>query len=325
MVFRVVQWATGNVGRAAIEGIVSHPELELAGAWVHSKEKAGRDVGEICGLGALGVQATDDMHEILLLRPDCVLYAPLLPNRQEVVRILESGINVVTPLNWFYPGKRDVADLQAACERGDVTLHGTGIHPGGITERLPLSIAALTRAITHVRAEEFSDIRSYAATDVISNIMLFGKTPEQAKTSPMLMLLTEGFSQSIEMIADALGFDLDPEIRSTHEISVAAAPIESPIGTIEPGQVAARRLSWARGRTDPRRNRRCPLHPRRHQHQHRHQHRPSPKTSRRIGKRCWCRTSTPTTVRRAVRTRRCKCPRIRRRPYRAPPRFRCSC
>jgi hypothetical protein len=237
MVFRVVQWATGNVGRAAIEGIVSHPELELAGAWVHSKEKAGRDVGELCGLGVLGVQATDDMDEILRLRPDCVLYAPLLPNRQEVVRILESGINVVTPLNWFYPGKRDVADLQAACERGDVTLHGTGIHPGGITERLPLSIAALTRAITHVRAEEFSDIRSYAATDVISNIMLFGKTPEQAQTSPMLMLLTEGFSQSIEMIADALGFDLDPEIRSTHEISVAAAPID----------VATARTNWFMG------------------------------------------------------------------------------
>ena len=244
MVLRVVQWATGNVGRAAIEGIVSHPELELVGAWVHSKDKADRDVGEICGLGALGVQATNDMDAILQLRPDCVLYAPLLPNRQEVARLLESGINVVTPLNWFYPGKRDVADLRAACEKGGVTLHGTGIHPGGITERLPLSIAALTRAITHVRAEEFSDIRSYAATDVIRHIMLFGKTPEQAKTSPMLMLLTEGFSQSIEMIADALGFDLDPEIRSTHEVSVATAPIESPIGTIEPGHVAAQRFTW---------------------------------------------------------------------------------
>jgi hypothetical protein len=127
MVLRVVQWATGNVGRGAIEGIVSHPELELVGAWVHSKDKAGRDVGEICGLGPLGVQATNDMDEILRLRPDCVLYAPLLPNRQEVVHLLESGINVVTPLNWFYPGKRDVDDLRAACEAGGVTLHGTGI------------------------------------------------------------------------------------------------------------------------------------------------------------------------------------------------------
>ena len=62
--------------------------------------------------------------------------------------------------------------------------------------------------------------------------------------SPMLMLLTQGFSQSIEMIADALGFALDEEIRSTHEVSVAASPIASPIGTIEPGQVAAQRFTW---------------------------------------------------------------------------------
>ncbi len=244
MTLKVVQWATGNVGRAAVEGIVSHPELELVGAWVHSKDKVGRDVGELCGLGPLGVTACNDIEEIVSLHPDCVLYAPLLPNRQEVVQLLEAGINVVTPLNWFYPGKRNVADLEAACEKGGVTLHGTGIHPGGITERIPLTVSALSRAVTHVRAEEFSDIRSYAATDVISNIMLFGKTPEQANMSPMLMLLTEGFSQSIEMIADALGFDLDPEIRSTHEVSVATAPIESPIGAIGVGHVAAQRFTW---------------------------------------------------------------------------------
>ncbi|MEM7436453.1 MAG: dihydrodipicolinate reductase [Myxococcota bacterium] len=244
MAIRVVQWATGNVGKAAIEGIVSHPELELAGAWVHSADKTGRDVGEVCGLGSLGVQTTNKIDDVLALTPDCVLYSPLLPNRVEVVRLLESGINVVTPLNWFYPGERDVSDLEAACVKGSSTLHGTGIHPGGVTERLPLTVAALTRAITHVRAEEFSDIRSYAATAVIENIMLFGKTPEQAKTSPMLMLLTEGFSQSIEMIADALGFRLDPQIRSTHEVSVATAPIDSPIGTLQPGVVAAQRFTW---------------------------------------------------------------------------------
>jgi len=244
MTLKVVQWATGNVGRAAVEAMVSHPELEVVGAWVHSKEKAGRDVGELCGLGALGVSASNSIDDIIGLRPDCVLYAPLLPNQQEVVQLLETGINVVTPLNWFYPGKRDVDVLRKACEAGGVTLHGTGIHPGGITERIPLTVAALSRAVTHVRAEEFSDIRSYGAADVISNIMLFGKTPEQAKMSPMLMLLTEGFSQSIEMIADAMGFALDPEIRSTHEVSVATAPIDTPMGVIEPGLVAAQRFTW---------------------------------------------------------------------------------
>ena len=46
MKYRVIQWATGNVGRSAVEGILAHPELELIGVWVHSKAKAGRDTPE---------------------------------------------------------------------------------------------------------------------------------------------------------------------------------------------------------------------------------------------------------------------------------------
>jgi hypothetical protein len=242
--YRVIQWATGGVGRAAVQAIVSHPELELAGAWVSSEDKHGRDVGEICGLGALGVAATRDADALLALDADCVLYSPIMADRPTVIRILESGKNVVTPLNWFYPGKSDVADLEAACAKGSATLHGTGIHPGGITERFPLMVSALSRAVTHVRAEEFSDIRSYGAPFVVGEIMLFGKTPEEAAKSPMPAMMAGGFMQSIDMVADALGFDLDPEKRSSHEVSVATKPIDSPIGPIAPGHVAAQRFRW---------------------------------------------------------------------------------
>jgi hypothetical protein len=129
---------------------------------------------------------------------------------------------------------------------GGTTLHGTGIHPGGITERFPLMVSALSASITHVRAEEFSDIRTYGAPAVISDIMLFGKTPEEAATSPMVQFLGDGFGQSMEMIAAELGFDIDPDPRALHEVAVATAPIESPIGVIEPGLVAAQRFTWQR-------------------------------------------------------------------------------
>ena len=244
MTYRVIQWATGGVGRAAVQAIGSHPELELVGAWVSSDEKAGRDVGEICGVGPLGVTASRDVDALLGLAADCVLYSPIMADRATVVRILESGKNVVTPLNWFYPARHDVADLEAACAKGGATLHGTGIHPGGITERFPLMISALSRAVTHVRAEEFSDIRSYGAPFVVGEIMLFGKTPEEAAKSPMLDMLSGGFTQSIDMVADTLGFALDAEKRTTHEMSVATKPIDSPIGPIEPGRVAAQRFTW---------------------------------------------------------------------------------
>lgn len=245
MAYRVIQWATGNVGRAAVEAVLSHPELELVGCWVHGAEKAGRDVGEICGTGPLGVTATNDAEAIFALDADCVLYAPLLPSTDEVVRLLESGKSVVTPLGWFFPsGAADEERIAAACRSGASTLHGTGIHPGGITERIPLTLSALSRDVRHVRAEEFSDIRAYGAAFVVREIMLFGKPPEVAAESPMLGWLGRGFCQSIDMIAAALGVVLDPERRARHETAVATARIDTPIGPIEPGTVAAQRFTW---------------------------------------------------------------------------------
>jgi hypothetical protein len=242
---RVIQWATGNVGRSAIEGILAHPELELVGCWVHSEAKVGRDAGEICGLPPVGVIATNRAEDVLALDADCVLYSPIIGQRPEVIRILESGKNVVTPLDWFYPaGSAGAAEVEAACRRGGVTLHGTGIHPGGITERFPLMLSALCSEVRHVRAEEFSDIRSYSAVDVIRDVMLFGKPPEQAVKSPMLAILGHGFGQSIEMLAAGLGMDLDSEKRTTHEMAVATAPIACPFGILEPGTVAAQRFTW---------------------------------------------------------------------------------
>ena len=241
---RVIQWATGGVGRAAIEGILLHPELELAGCWVHSASKHGKDVGEILGTDPVGVRATSSREEILATEAEAVVYAPLVPDRDEVAAILRSGKNVVTPVGWFYPSERDGAPLAAACAEAGVTLHGTGINPGGITELHPLMFSALSSAVTFVRGEEFSDIRTYDAPDVVRHIMMFGGTPEDAMGGPMLGLLSGGFIQSVRMCVDALGFAAEPRVRTSQEVAVATAPIDSPIGVIEPGRVAGQRFAW---------------------------------------------------------------------------------
>ncbi len=174
-----------------------------------------------------------------------MVYTPLMPNEDEVVQLLESGKSVVTTVGWVYPFKTVKTErLQEACLKGNSVLHGTGIHPGGMTERFPLQLASLTRAVTYVRSEEFSDIRTYGAPDVVSEIMLFGKEAEVALASPIVDFLKNGFAQSIHMVADVLGFCLDDEIHTVNEVAVATAPIDSPIGVIEPGLVAAQRFVW---------------------------------------------------------------------------------
>ncbi len=244
MSFRVIQWATGGVGRAAMEGVLAHPDLELAGAWVHSPAKEGVDLGTLLGRAPLGITATADIATLLATEADSVVYSPFMADPSVVTAILESGKNVVTPLGWFYPPGEERARVDAIAKSAGVTLHGTGIHPGGITERFPLMVSALSGSITHVHAEEFSDIRTYGAPDVVRDWMLFGKTPEEARTSIMIDALGGGFRQSIFMVADELGFDIAPELRTTHDMAVATAPIDSPIGPIAPGTVAAQRFQW---------------------------------------------------------------------------------
>ncbi|MCW1957534.1 MAG: dihydrodipicolinate reductase [Mycobacterium sp.] len=244
--YRVIQWATGGVGRAAIQGVLRHPELELVGCWVHSADKAGRDAAELAGEPPIGVAASCDTEALLALDADCVVYSPLLPDDAVVAALLRSGKNVVTPVGWVYPDRQSpaVQALEAAALAGNATLHGSGIHPGGITERFPLMVSALSSAITGVRAEEFSDLRTYNSPLVVREVMGFGLTPEQAVAGPMAALLEGGFKASVRMVADQLGFPAEPRIRSTQEVAVAVHGTDELIVPMQAGTVAARRFRW---------------------------------------------------------------------------------
>ena len=244
--YRVIQWATGGVGRAAIQAVLNHPELELVGCWVHSADKAGRDAGELAGEDPIGVAATTDVEALLATDADCVMYSPLLPDDGIVAAILRSGKNVVTPVGWVYPDRNNpaVAAIEQACLDSGVTLHGSGIHPGGITERFPLMVSALSSAITHVRAEEFSDLRMYNSPLVVREVMGFGLTPERAVGGPIAALLEGGFKASVRMVTDQLGFAAEPRIRSTQEVAVAVHGADDLVVPMEPGTVAARRFRW---------------------------------------------------------------------------------
>ena len=129
---RVVQWTTGNVGKQSVTAIARHPELELVGCFAWSPDKVGRDAGELCGLAPLGVSATDDVDALLACRPDCVVYNPMWIDVDELVRILESGANVVTTAAFITGhslGERRQRIVEA-CERGGSSIFGSGINPG---------------------------------------------------------------------------------------------------------------------------------------------------------------------------------------------------
>lgn len=73
---RVVQWATGAVGRSVIRGVLDRPGLELAGVRVFSPPRTASTPAVLAGRDPIGVTATTDTAEILDLDADCVVHAP---------------------------------------------------------------------------------------------------------------------------------------------------------------------------------------------------------------------------------------------------------
>ena len=245
--YRVVQWATGNIGTRALRSVIEHPRLDLAGVWVHSSDKAGRDAGELCGLDPVGVAATNDIEDVVALGADCVLYMPRQLDADEVCRLLSAGSNVVTTRGEFHhPPSMDAAlreQVAAACAEGGTSIHSTGSSPGFITEAVPLVLSSLERRIDLLTIDEFADLSRRPSPDLLFKIMGFGR-PAAAFDEGRLSHGKVSFGPSLRVIADALGLPLD-DVEASGEFAVASRTVEIAAGTIEAGSVAAQRLTVA--------------------------------------------------------------------------------
>ncbi|GAB3207962.1 dihydrodipicolinate reductase [Marinactinospora thermotolerans] len=251
MPIRVIQWATGSVGRAALRALLGRPEFELVGVYVHSPEKAGIDAGELAGLGPVGVRATHDPEEILALDADCVTHTPLPSaffsedpddDARTICALLRSGKNVVTTTGFVNPrvyGPELPARLEAACAAGGASLHGTGVNPGFLSQVLPLALSGLGMRIDHIYLRECSDFAGNPSADVVSGLMGLGRSPDShARTvRPFRSFHERSFAESMHLVAEGLGLELD-DVESRGEVVVADRDFEVAAGTVRAGTVA---------------------------------------------------------------------------------------
>lgn len=253
---KVIQWATGSVGKHAVAAVHRHPDLELVGALVYSGAKAGRDVGEVCGIGPVGVQTTKDVEEIVALDADCVLYMPQgemnpMGAVDEICRLLASGKNVVSTAvtALIYPlslGAHVVERLSEACAAGATSFHGTGIEPGGwAAEVLPLTMSGgLFSRIDSLLVQELMDYTTYdSAPPMLFDIMGFGKRPDEPVPMADAALARVTFRAPLMLLADGLGVTVDDFVYH-REIALAAEAFDIKAGRVEAGTVAAQRFGY---------------------------------------------------------------------------------
>ena len=243
MAARVVQWTTGNVGKESVKAILANADLELVGCYAWSESKDGVDIGELVGIDPLGIVATHDVDLLLGLQPDCIVYNPMWPSINELVRILESGINVVTTAA-FINGRRLNGDrdrLVEACERGGVSLMGTGVSPG-FAELIAITVAGMSSRIDKITVSETADSTFYDSPETERPVG-FGRPIDHPDLHDMARDGTAVFGEAVAMVADALGVELD-EIVCESEFAKTTQDVEMTSWTIPAGCVAGVAASW---------------------------------------------------------------------------------
>nr|WP_240982114.1 dihydrodipicolinate reductase [Streptomyces sp. S3(2020)] len=228
-----------------MRAVVEHPDLSLAGLYVHSAGKAGLDAGELCGLATTGVTATRDVERIVGLGADCVLYMPLVCDLDDVCRLLESGANIVTTRGEFHhPGSMDPVvreRVEAACRRGGTSIHSTGSSPGFITEAVPIVVTSIARRVEGVTIDEYADLSQRPSPDLLFGVMGFGVAPAEFEEARLSRARTS-FGPSLRLVADALSLPLD-SLEASGELATARGAVRIAAGELAAGTVAAQRLT----------------------------------------------------------------------------------
>jgi hypothetical protein len=244
--YRVVQWATGNVGARSLRRVIEHPGLDLVGVWVSNPVKVGRDAGELAGVAPIGIKAITSIDEVIALKPDCVLYMPHVNRIDEVCRLLESGANIVsTRMEYQNPAGLEPADrarIEEACRKGRSSIHASGSSPGFITEALPIVLTSLARRLDCLTIYEYGYSGHRNSPEMLFGPMMGFAAPPGDVNPHVLEHMRGSFAPSLNLVAEALGLSFD-DVRVHGEQALARKDTQLVAGLVPAGTVAATRTT----------------------------------------------------------------------------------
>jgi len=245
MKIRVLQVGLGPIGIAVAKQVVARPGFELVGAVDIDPRLRDRDVGELLALDRpLRMKVAADVGRVIRAsRPDVAVLCTAsslkaaLPLMEDVVK--RRVPFVTTTEEAAYPSPRNrrlAARLDALARRAGVAVLGTGVNPGFAMDALPVALSAACERVDRVDAWRVQDARM--RRQPFQQKIGAGMTPVEFRRGVEAGAVRHvGFAESIQMIADALGWRLD---RITDNVApkIATARVSSEFFAVERGQVA---------------------------------------------------------------------------------------
>ena len=241
---KVLHVGLGPIGAAVVRQVAERKGFRIVGAADIDPAKAGRDLGEVAGVGrTLRVKVSGDVRKaIKAAKPDVVVLCTssslkrVLPQMQEIITLKVPIVSTTEEL--AYPTKANMKYARAIhqlARKAKVAVLGTGVNPGFVMDALPIALTGVCERVESLRIDRVQDARIRRLP--FQQKIGAGLTREQfQKKVDDGSVRHVGLAESISMIADAMGWKLD---RITDDIrpQIATETVASEFLAVDPGFV----------------------------------------------------------------------------------------
>ncbi|HEY0703511.1 MAG TPA: hypothetical protein VGD60_12150 [Candidatus Acidoferrales bacterium] len=242
---RVIQYGIGPIGASIVRLMRQKASIEIVAAIDTDPQKAGKDLGVVVGSpdAPWGVTVSSDAASALATPADVVVHSTssYLKNvMDQLLACLSAGLCVVSTCEELaYPFRKhpDLSKiLDAAAQEEGVALVGTGVNPGFVMDKLPLTLSAVAQRVDWVSAVRIVDASKRRLP--LQKKIGAGMTPEEFRAQVAAGVIKHhGLPESIAMVADGLGISLD-DISESIEPVIADEVVKTEFLEVAPGQVA---------------------------------------------------------------------------------------
>jgi 4-hydroxy-tetrahydrodipicolinate reductase len=241
---KILHVGLGPIGAGVVRQVAERKGMKIVGAVDIDPAKVGRDLGQVAGLERpLRIKVSGDGRKaIKSAKPDVVVLCTS-SSMKKVMEQMETILKLRVPIvstteELAFPTKanlRYARALHQLAKKSRVAVLGTGVNPGFVMDALPIMLTSVCERVDSIRVDRIQDARIRRLP--FQQKIGAGLTRDQFQRKvDDASVRHVGLTESISMIADALGWKLD---RITDEIQprIATETVASEFLAVDPGYV----------------------------------------------------------------------------------------
>ena len=248
----VTQYGIGPIGAEIARLLLTKPWVRVVGAVDIDPNKIGKDLGEVIGLDRkIGVLVTAELEG----KPEVVCHSTGSRLREvagQLESLLSRGSHVVSTCEELsFPLDAEIRErLQHVARAANVALLGTGVNPGFVMDKLPLTITSVCQEVKSVEIVRIQNAST--RREPLQRKVGAGMTSDEFRAAVGAGRIKHmGLKESLILVGNGLGVEFDSVSEEKIEPIVAEREITTKYLKVAPGQVAGvHQTIYGRGRID---------------------------------------------------------------------------